>query len=68
MEREELERIMRMIAHQESSTILGGMQSEYEELENMGYVVLNRDDVHPSAVLTAKGKEFVHSLPPDPDR
>jgi hypothetical protein len=68
MERDELERILRMIAHQESSTILGGMQSEYEELQSLGYVEIKSDDVHPSAILTAKGKEFVHSLPPDPDR
>lgn len=68
MEREELERIMRMIAHQENSTILGGMQSEYNELAAMGYVELHMDKVHPSATMTQKGKDFVASLPPDPDR
>lgn len=68
MEREELERIMRMIAHQENSTILGGMQNEYEELERMGYVKIISDSAHPSAVITPSGKDFVNSLPPDPDK
>ncbi len=67
MEREELERIMRMIAHQENSTILGGMLNEYRELEEMGLVTLHMDHVHPSATLTQKGKDFVHSLPSNPE-
>ena len=62
MEKEELHSIMKIIAHQEHSTILGGMQSEYEELEKMGYVKINWDESVISAVITPKGKEFVDSL------
>lgn len=68
MEKEELERIMRMIAHQENSTILGGMLNEYKELEALGFVKLHMDDVHPSATMTQTGKDFVSALPPDPER
>ena len=68
MDRDELERMMRMIAHQENSTILGGMLYEYKELEEMGYVDLHMDQAHPSATLTQQGKDFVATLPPDPER
>ncbi|HET8829475.1 MAG TPA: hypothetical protein VFM79_09035 [Pelobium sp.] len=41
MERSELESIMRIIYQQQHSSILGGMQAEYEELEQLGYVKIN---------------------------
>lgn len=64
MERAELESIMRMIDHQQHSSILGGMQAEYEELERMGYIKINWAEVHKlTATITDKGRAFVASLP-----
>jgi len=34
----------------------------------MGYVDLHMDQAHPSATLTQQGKDFVATLPPDPER
>ena len=67
MEKRDLESIMRTIAHQEHSSILGGMQREYEELQQMGYVTLDMSGAHPSATITQKGRDYVASLPPAPD-
>ncbi len=63
MERAELESIMKNIDHQQHSSILGGMQAEYEELENLGYIRINWQEVNNlTAVITDKGREFVASL------
>ena len=63
MERVELESIMKDIYHQQHSSILGGMQAEYEELEALGYIKINWKDVNKlAAVITDKGREFVASL------
>ncbi|HTN22328.1 MAG TPA: hypothetical protein VL125_17750 [Pelobium sp.] len=64
MERSELESIMRIIEHQQHSSILGGMQAEYEELESLGYVKINWDESKITATITPKGRLFVDSLPP----
>lgn len=64
MERSELESIMKIIDHQQHSSILGGMQAEYEELERMGYVKINWDESKLTATITPKGRAFVGSLPP----
>lgn len=65
MERSELESIMRIIAHQQHSSILGGMQEEYEELERLGYVKINWDESKITATITPAGKAFVGSLLPE---
>ncbi len=66
MERSELISIMKNIFHQQHSSILGGMQLEYEELEKMGYVIINWEEKDQlTAVITDKGKAFVGSLLPD---
>ena len=63
MERAELESIMKNIEHQQHSSILGGMQAEYEELEAMGYIKINWKEEHKlTAVITPQGREFVESL------
>jgi DNA-binding PadR family transcriptional regulator len=63
MERSELESIMKTIDQQQHSSILGGMQAEYEELENLGYVKINWEEEHKlTAVITDKGREYVASL------
>jgi hypothetical protein len=62
MERNELESLMKNIEHQEHSSILGGMQKNYEELESMGYITINWEHHPLSAVITNKGKAFVDTL------
>jgi hypothetical protein len=54
---------MKTIDQQQHSSILGGMQAEYEELENLGYVKINWEEEHKlTAVITDKGREYVASL------
>ena len=54
---------MRIINDQQHSSILGGMQAEYEELEQMGYIKINWKEVHKlTATITDKGRVFVASL------
>lgn len=66
MERSELISIMKNIFHQQHSSILGGMQAEYEELENLGYIRINWDEKDKlTAVITDEGKAFVGSLIPE---
>ena len=48
--------MLETIEHQESSSILGGMEHEYEELESLGYVTIHREHVQHYAVLTPMGK------------
>jgi hypothetical protein len=56
MEREYLQTMLETIDHQESSSILGGMEHEYEELQNLGYVIIHKEHVQHYAVLTPMGK------------
>ena len=62
MERSELESIMKIIEQQQHSSILGGMQAEYEELERLGYVKINWDESKITATITPAGRAFVSSL------
>ncbi len=64
MERSELESMMRIIEQQQHSSILGGMQAEYEELERLGYVKINWEESKITATVTPEGRSFVVSLPP----
>lgn len=65
MERSELESIMRIIDQQQHSSILGGMQAEYEELEQLGYVKINWEESQKTATITPAGRAFVASLHPE---
>ena len=62
MERKELESLMKNIEHQEQSSILGGMQKDYEELEQLGYIRINWKHSPLSAVITSEGRAFVAAL------
>jgi hypothetical protein len=62
MEREYLKRMLETIEHQESSSILGGMEHEYEELQSLGYVTIHKEDVQHYAVLTAMGRLKLQEL------
>jgi hypothetical protein len=62
MEREELVSLMKNIEHQEHSTILGGMQKEYEELEQLGYITIDWSRGQLAGVITTRGREFVETL------
>jgi hypothetical protein len=62
MEREYMLEMLETIEHQESSSILGGMENEYEELEALGYVTIHREHVQHYAVLTPMGKLRIEQL------
>lgn len=59
MEREEIIALLSDIEHQASSSILGGREADYETLEALGYVKINRDSVQWSAVITPLGRDFL---------
>lgn len=61
MEREEIKTLLASIEQQVSSSILGGMEEAYEELERMGFIIIHPDDAHPSATITEKGIEYLES-------
>lgn len=61
MERAEIKTLLETIEHQVSSSILGGMEDTYQELADLGYVILHDDSAHPSATITQKGLEFLEN-------
>ncbi len=61
MEKEEIKTILRTIDEQVSSSILGGMEEAYEELERMGYILIHPDSAHTSATITQKGTDYLES-------
>lgn len=61
MEREDLRTVLSTIEQQVSSSILGGMDETYEELQRMGYIVIHNDDSHPSATITEKGRAYLEN-------
>jgi hypothetical protein len=62
MERTSKEELLEVIEQQMSSSILGGMEQEYEELEDLGYIKINRDAAQHSASLTSLGEEHLEDL------
>jgi hypothetical protein len=62
MERTSKEELLDVIEQQVSSSILGGMESEYEELETLGYIRINRDAAQHSASITAEGEAHLQEL------
>ncbi|MEJ2884721.1 hypothetical protein [Pedobacter sp. GR22-6] len=52
--------LLEIIDQQVSSSILGGMEDQYEELERLGYVVIDRHSVQHAASITPEGLEFLH--------
>ena len=60
MENHEIRSMLEIIDQQVSSSILGGMEAQYEELERLGYVTIDRHSVQHSASITPEGLEFLH--------
>jgi len=64
MEREEIKTLLASIEQSVSSSILGGMEENYEELERMGFIIIHQDDAHPSATITEKGRAYLDGNSP----
>jgi hypothetical protein len=62
MEKEEIKSLLEIIDQQVSSSILGGMEETYEELERLGYITIVRDSVQHSASLTPEGLHYLEML------
>ena len=60
MEKHEMLSMLEVIDQQVSSSILGGMEEQYGELERLGYVTIDRSSVQHSASITPEGLEFLH--------
>ncbi|MDN3585800.1 hypothetical protein QWY86_03920 [Pedobacter aquatilis] len=61
MDRAEIQSLLEVIEQQVSSSILGGMDEQYEELEFLGYISINREAVQWSATITPAGSDFLHN-------
>jgi hypothetical protein len=61
MEREEIKTLLASIEKQVSSSILGGMEETYDELERMGFIKYHDDEAHPSVTITQKGLDYLES-------
>ena len=59
MNKEEILSMLEVIEQQMSSSILGGMEAQYEELERLGFVVIHRETIQHAATMTEKGLEFL---------
>ena len=59
MERSEIVSLLEVINQQVNSPILGGMEEDYEELESMGLVKINREAVQWAAVMTPAGNAYL---------
>ncbi|MDQ0639525.1 hypothetical protein QF042_003090 [Pedobacter sp. W3I1] len=59
MERSEIISLLEVINQQVSSSVLGGMEEEYEELESMGLIKINRDSVQWSSSMTPAGNAYL---------
>ena len=61
MERAEILSLLEVINQQVNSAILGGMDEQYEELENLGYIKINRESVQWTSSITPEGMNFLHN-------
>jgi phosphohistidine swiveling domain-containing protein len=59
MERSEIVSLLEVINQQVSSPILGGMEDDYEVLESMGLVKINRESIQWTAVMTPAGNAYL---------
>jgi len=62
MEKEAIKSLLEIIDQQVSSSILGGMEEDYEELEALGYITINRHSVQHSASITPEGMHYLDML------
>ncbi|MFC4140824.1 hypothetical protein [Pedobacter mendelii] len=65
MERAEIKSLLEVIDQQVSSAILGGMDEKYEDLENLGYIKINREAVQWSSSITNLGMNFLNEYDKD---
>ena len=59
MEQLEIKTLLETIEKQGSSSVLGGREAEYEELERLGYIRINRDHAQWAAFMTPLGRDFL---------
>ncbi|GAA4205653.1 hypothetical protein GCM10022289_25460 [Pedobacter jeongneungensis] len=59
MERSEILSLLEVINQQVSSSVLGGREEDYEELESMGLITINRESVQWSAAMTPAGNAYL---------
>ena len=61
MEQTEIKSMLEVIDQQVSSSILGGMEAAYEELEQLGFITINRESVQWSAAITPAGMNYLNN-------
>ena len=61
MERGEIIKLLASIEQQVSSSILGGMEETYNELERLGFIAYHPDSAHPSVTITQKGRDYLEA-------
>ncbi|PWS29133.1 hypothetical protein DHW03_04725 [Pedobacter yonginense] len=59
MERTEIRSLLEVINQQVSSSVLGGMDDAYEELETMGLITINRDSIQWASAITPAGIAYL---------
>lgn len=59
MEAHEIKSLLEVIDQQVSSSILGGMEEQYEELESLGFITINRHSSQYSAAITPAGLDYI---------
>jgi hypothetical protein len=59
METHEIKSLLEVIDQQVSSSILGGMEEQYEELEEMGLITIDRRSIQHSAAITPAGLDYI---------
>jgi len=59
MEANEIKSLLEVIDQQVSSSILGGMEEQYEELEGMGLITIDRHTIQHSASITPAGLDYI---------
>ncbi|OWK70306.1 hypothetical protein [Pedobacter sp. AJM] len=59
MERSEILDLLEVINQQVSSSVLGGREDDYQELESMGLITINRDAAQWAATITPAGIAYL---------
>ena len=59
MDRSEIIALLEVINQQVSSSVLGGRDDDYEELESMGLITIDRDAVQWAATITPAGIAYL---------
>ncbi|HKG08023.1 MAG TPA: hypothetical protein VKB19_16270 [Pedobacter sp.] len=60
MEANEIKSLLEVIDQQVSSSILGGMEEQYEQLEEMGFITIDRHSIQHSASITRAGLDYIN--------